>query len=105
MYRLAWRSKRRRAFLASFGTKEPSILLSIRAHWRRPPLADRRRSGISIVNAMPAPRPYTLIAEITYRCPLACPYCSNPIHLDRHRSELSTEQWKVVLTDAEALGV
>ena len=25
------------------------------------------------------PRPYALLAEITYRCPLHCPYCSNPV--------------------------
>ena len=24
-------------------------------------------------------RPFTLIAELTYRCPLACAYCSNPV--------------------------
>ena len=28
-------------------------------------------------------RPYTLIAELTYRCPLRCPYCSNPLELER----------------------
>ncbi|MEM7581636.1 MAG: pyrroloquinoline quinone biosynthesis protein PqqE, partial [Cyanobacteria bacterium P01_A01_bin.80] len=25
-------------------------------------------------------RPLTLIAELTYRCPLRCPYCSNPVN-------------------------
>jgi PqqA peptide cyclase len=29
------------------------------------------------------PRPYTLVAELTYRCPLACGYCSNPLDLGR----------------------
>ena len=28
---------------------------------------------------MNLPRPYALLAEITYRCPLHCPYCSNPV--------------------------
>ena len=28
---------------------------------------------------MTAPRPYALLAEVTYRCPLHCPYCSNPL--------------------------
>ncbi len=51
------------------------------------------------------PRPYTLVAELTYRCPLACVYCSNPVDLDRYRDELSTEEWLRVLADAEALGV
>jgi PqqA peptide cyclase len=50
-------------------------------------------------------RPYTLIAELTYRCPLGCPYCYNPIEYTRHSQELSTEEWLRVLTEAEALGV
>ena len=28
---------------------------------------------------MSASRPYNLIAELTYRCPLRCVYCSNPV--------------------------
>jgi PqqA peptide cyclase len=52
-----------------------------------------------------APRPYTLIAELTHRCPLACPYCSNPLDLRRRRDELSTDAWARVLDEAEALGV
>ncbi len=54
---------------------------------------------------MTAPRPYTLIAELTYRCPLACPYCSNPVDLAAHREELTTEEWCRVLGEAEDLGV
>lgn len=50
-------------------------------------------------------RPYTLVAELTYRCPLACVYCSNPLDFDRHRIELSTAEWTQVITSAEALGV
>jgi pyrroloquinoline quinone biosynthesis protein E len=53
----------------------------------------------------PAPRPYTLIAELTHRCPLRCPYCSNPLDLDAHRAELTTEEWCRVFEDAAALGV
>jgi pyrroloquinoline quinone biosynthesis protein E len=52
---------------------------------------------------MTAHRPYTLIAEVTHRCPLACPYCSNPLELVR--DELPTEAWLRVLEDAERLGV
>jgi pyrroloquinoline quinone biosynthesis protein E len=51
------------------------------------------------------PRPYTLIAELTYRCPLRCPYCSNPVALDGDGGELSTEAWMRVFTEAEELGV
>ena len=50
-------------------------------------------------------RPYTLVAELTYRCPLACVYCSNPTDFDRHRPELETSEWLDVITAAEALGV
>lgn len=50
-------------------------------------------------------RPYTLIAEVTYRCPLRCPYCSNPLDLARHGDELDTGAWLRVLEEAEALGV
>jgi PqqA peptide cyclase len=50
-------------------------------------------------------RPYTLVAELTYRCPLACVYCSNPSDFDRHRPELGTTEWIDVITSAEALGV
>jgi pyrroloquinoline quinone biosynthesis protein E len=50
-------------------------------------------------------RPYTLIAELTYRCPLRCPYCSNPLDYARHDRELDTETWRRVFREAEALGV
>jgi pyrroloquinoline quinone biosynthesis protein E len=53
----------------------------------------------------PAHRPYTLIAELTYRCPLRCPYCSNPLDYARHGAELDTETWLRVFREAEALGV
>lgn len=50
-------------------------------------------------------RPYTLIAELTYRCPLRCVYCSNPVDFARHKDALSTHDWKRVLTEADELGV
>ena len=49
--------------------------------------------------------PLGLLAELTHRCPLACPYCSNPLHLDRRVDELETEVWLRVLGEAAALGV
>ena len=49
-------------------------------------------------------RPTTLLAELTHRCPLHCPYCSNPIDLARSQSELSTGDWKRVFTQARELG-
>ncbi|MBX6324944.1 MAG: pyrroloquinoline quinone biosynthesis protein PqqE [Chthoniobacterales bacterium] len=53
---------------------------------------------------MNAPRPYALLAELTYRCPLHCPYCSNPTHAPNAR-ELTTDEWKRVIAGAAALGV
>ena len=52
---------------------------------------------------MIAPRPYTLIAELTYRCPLHCPYCSNPV--DHDREVLDPSIWELVVDDAAELGV
>jgi pyrroloquinoline quinone biosynthesis protein E len=54
---------------------------------------------------VPVPRPYTLIAELTYRCPLRCPYCSNPTDYADNKEELTTEEWCRVLGEAEDLGV
>jgi pyrroloquinoline quinone biosynthesis protein E len=51
-----------------------------------------------------ADRIYTLIAELTYRCPLRCPYCSNPLDFNAKRSELTTDEWRRVFTEAEELG-
>jgi pyrroloquinoline quinone biosynthesis protein E len=53
---------------------------------------------------MTAPRPYALLAEITYRCPLHCPYCSNPARV-RSNGELTTDEWQRVLREAAELGV
>ena len=53
----------------------------------------------------PAPRPFSLLAEITHRCPLHCPYCSNPLELASQANELTTAEWKRVLTEASELGV
>jgi pyrroloquinoline quinone biosynthesis protein E len=51
------------------------------------------------------PLPMALVAEITHRCPLQCPYCSNPLELDRASLELSTADWARVFGEAAALGV
>src|SRR5881296_1441164 len=72
---------------------------------------------------MIAPRPYALLAEMTYRCPLHCPYCSNPVSASlceaprrpqgggysqthaQAKRELTTEEWRRVIREAAALGV
>jgi pyrroloquinoline quinone biosynthesis protein E len=46
-----------------------------------------------------------LVAEITHRCPLQCPYCSNPLNLARADQELSTADWQRIFAEAAALGV
>lgn len=48
--------------------------------------------------------PLWLLAELTYRCPLHCVFCSNPIDYARHRDELDTASWLDVLTQARAMG-
>ena len=47
----------------------------------------------------------SLLAELTHRCPLQCPYCSNPLQLEPRTQELSTQDWKRVLDEAAAMGV
>lgn len=51
------------------------------------------------------PRPWGLLAELTHRCPLACPYCSNPLDLVDKSEELDTASWLKLLAEAAALGV
>src|SRR6266705_1681078 len=53
------------------------------------------------------PKPLWLHAELTYKCPLQCPYCSNPLDFAgaRFRTELTTEEWCRVFREAKALGV
>jgi pyrroloquinoline quinone biosynthesis protein E len=53
------------------------------------------------------PRPFTLIAELSYQCPLHCPYCSNPVDIgdERYRHSLDTDDWIRVFREARGLGV
>ena len=52
-------------------------------------------------------RPSTLIAELSYQCPLHCPYCSNPVDIggEKYRHELETEHWLRAFGEARRLGV
>jgi PqqA peptide cyclase len=52
-----------------------------------------------------APIPMGLLAELTHRCPLGCPYCSNPVELVRAAGELATATWARVFEEAAALGI
>ena len=51
------------------------------------------------------PAPLGLLAELTHRCPLGCPYCSNPLELDARADELDAATWARVFREAAALGV
>jgi pyrroloquinoline quinone biosynthesis protein E len=48
--------------------------------------------------------PLWLLAELTYACPLQCPYCSNPLEFARTKGELTTQQWIDTLREARQLG-
>ncbi|MHA6345998.1 pyrroloquinoline quinone biosynthesis protein PqqE [Roseivivax sp. CAU 1761] len=49
--------------------------------------------------------PIAMLAELTHRCPLSCPYCSNPVELARIDRELDTAAWVDVFRQAADLGV
>jgi pyrroloquinoline quinone biosynthesis protein E len=49
--------------------------------------------------------PLAVLAELTHRCPLQCPYCSNPLELERGSAELSTDEWRRVLSELADIGV
>jgi PqqA peptide cyclase len=48
--------------------------------------------------------PLWLLAELTYACPLQCPYCSNPVDMANYKNELSTEDWIRVMREARKMG-
>ncbi len=48
--------------------------------------------------------PMWLTLELTYRCPLHCPWCSNPLDFDKFKNELTTEEWIKVLREGRDLG-
>ena len=48
--------------------------------------------------------PFGLLAELTYRCPLACAYCSNPLNMADYTDELTTDEWRRVLVEAADMG-
>lgn len=49
--------------------------------------------------------PVAMLAEVTHRCPLSCPYCSNPVELTRADAEMPAALWAGVFAQAAALGV
>src|SRR6516162_5524872 len=74
-----------------------------RRHARRP--QGQEGVGNMTVHTPPPPGPpIGLLVELTHRCPLGCPYCSNPMALERPGAEIDTETWKRVFSEAAALG-
>ena len=65
----------------------------------RPALSDFARS-ITPYEGGPA----GLLAELTHRCPLQCPYCSNPLELERANTELTAQEWGETFRQAAATG-
>ncbi|MCK5356458.1 MAG: pyrroloquinoline quinone biosynthesis protein PqqE [Methyloprofundus sp.] len=58
-------------------------------------------AGFNKTNITP---PRWLLAELTYKCPLQCPYCSNPLDYAKRSDEISTDDWKRVLSEARKMG-
>ena len=63
------------------------------------------REALRAPRIVPAGPPLGMLAELTHRCPLQCPYCSNPIQLHKANEELTTEEWLRVFDEAASLGV
>ncbi len=62
-----------------------------------------RTRKVGLMSSEP-PKLLWLLAELTYSCPLQCPYCSNPLNYSYYQTELSTDEWIRVLREARALG-
>jgi len=60
-----------------------------------------RRKSVAETHGIPV----AVLLELTHRCPLQCPYCSNPVERDRGSTELTTEEWKKVLSELAEIGV
>lgn len=62
-------------------------------------------SNVSAVDPSCARAPVGMLCELTHRCPLQCPYCSNPMDLERVGTELTTAEWQDVMRQAGELGI
>lgn len=72
-------------------------------------MADEPEDAFPLVGAAEAGEVYGLplaaVAELTHRCPLQCPYCSNPTQLESGKNELTTDEWKRAMSEMADLGV
>lgn len=81
------------------GAHEHSTGLAI-----QPVLDDASATQVAQLRSVEAGPPLWLLAELTYRCPLQCPYCSNPLDFAKQGAELSTAEWIEVFRQARELG-
>jgi len=68
-------------------------------------IAPLEEFGEAVAAPQCARAPVGLLAELTHRCPLQCPYCSNPLELERVNTELTTAEWQDVMRQAAELGI
>ena len=62
-------------------------------------------NGSPSLNPVPTHgQPLWLLAELTYKCPLQCPYCANPLDFAASKSELTTDEWLKVFEEGRKLG-
>ncbi len=65
----------------------------------------QRREYVQLEPSACERAPLGLLAELTHRCPLQCPYCSNPLEMDCVDAELTTDEWRDVMRQAGEIGV
>ena len=73
-----------------------------------PPIADFQlvtRAGDEAGQTTAYGIPLAVLAELTHRCPLSCPYCSNPLNLEAASKELTTAEWCRVMDELAEIGV
>jgi len=86
-------------------TSSSSAMPAVQTPTGAMPTALGRHVALANNTHPPTYRPMGLLAELTYTCPLHCPYCSNPTQYPAGRSELSTDQWRGVIKEAVDMGV
>ena len=73
-----------------------------------PPVADFQlitRTGDEAGQKTTYGIPLAVLAELTHRCPLQCPYCSNPLEMEVASAELTTAEWCRVMDELAEIGV
>ena len=65
---------------------------------------DASATQVALRRSVEVGQPLWLLAELTYRCPLQCPYCSNPLDFAKQGAKLSTTEWIEVFRQARELG-